>query len=373
MTMKCPVCNKLYQIKGISNHIFKVKDHKYFVDIINKDIISYFNKNISCVDLSKKLSVKYGFRISFGYICKQWSMIEGYKERKSLMNSLSLKRQYELKKRKPNKNLTNTGNRYFIVNENIINKVRDLFYTDLTITEISKKVGCGYNTVSRIMKYNFNSEDIHYRGKRISKQRQKKSSSLQKIENRDPYSYKKIIKYFKSDLSIRKICKICKTSSGSIKRVWNEIFKEEDLKKRKIRMKQIQQRKTASSYKLCRFIGSKPERKFYRKLTNRFGRRNVIHHDYEVVFPLEIDISIPSKKIAICWDGKCHRSPIFGEEAYRKTIINDIIRKRNLYKKNWCHIVIEDNGNIKDEDEYRFIDIINYFYQNPSKRFIILK
>lgn len=78
---------------------------------------------------------------------------------------------------------------------------------------------------------------------------------------------------------------------------------------------------------------------------------------------LEIDISIPDKKIAISWDGIGHRKPVFGEKAFKKVCKNDIKRDEVLKNTNWKYISVIDNGTFNPqfvEDKVKqIIELVN--------------
>ena len=48
--------------------------------------------------------------------------------------------------------------------------------------------------------------------------------------------------------------------------------------------------------------------------------------------------------MAVTWDGKGHRLPIFGEVALRRVLNADSRREDVLAQKNWRHISVVDEG-----------------------------
>lgn len=58
----------------------------------------------------------------------------------------------------------------------------------------------------------------------------------------------------------------------------------------------------------------------------------------------EIDIAIPSERVAIEWDGAAHYEPIYGEDALKKTIEKDGRKNRALSNHGWRVIRCRDHS-----------------------------
>lgn len=58
----------------------------------------------------------------------------------------------------------------------------------------------------------------------------------------------------------------------------------------------------------------------------------------------EIDIAIPSEQIAIEWDGAAHFSPIYGDDALKKTVEKDDRKNRALVDYGWSVIRCRDHS-----------------------------
>jgi len=350
--IKCPVCNKLYIGKsGVSSHLFKQKDtqHLRFVERQQRLIDEAFEKYISC----EKLALHPDCWVSTTYICKRWQANPDYSQRKSKMCATHMRREWAAG-RKISPRFTNRNQPYDLDKNNTISKetykaVVSLFHSNHGIVQIAKYTGCNSKTVHRVFVREFGEKETKKRGKRIaSKNCHSAIAGKNKLENTNPELTRKIKKAFKGNEGLHTMSKRLDTSSCVIKRIWIGTFGQDAYNKRCQRMRRISQGRSARSLKEAKFLGSKNERLCYCLLSQKFGRRNVIHHDYNIVPGLEVDISIPSKKIAICWDGPGHRRPVFGDDAFQRIRTNDAIRQTRLKEGGWCHIVVvdEDRHNV---------------------------
>lgn len=75
---------------------------------------------------------------------------------------------------------------------------------------------------------------------------------------------------------------------------------------------------------------SKAETILVNIIKSDFPELIVIENDRKILDGLEIDVLIPSEKIAIELNGPCHYIPIFGEPELTKTKNKDIIKKQKL-------------------------------------------
>jgi len=93
------------------------------------------------------------------------------------------------------------------------------------------------------------------------------------------------------------------------------------------RLKDIRIKRIFKALEKAGKLGSKPEREFYKKINSKLNI-NVKHHDYDLIPPFEIDITIPKYKIAIFWDGIGHYKPIFGENIFKQVVYRDKFKRK---------------------------------------------
>jgi very-short-patch-repair endonuclease len=89
--------------------------------------------------------------------------------------------------------------------------------------------------------------------------------------------------------------------------------------------------------------GSKAEIYFYERLAEELPYQ-VRHHDRDLVPGYEVDVTIPTLRIAIEWHGRAHREPIFGEHVFIRRLRADAKKKRLIEAKGWRYIVIHDTN-----------------------------
>lgn len=345
---ECPICGKMCKNQtGLSSHIFKQYNNKHigFVKKQKNIIESYFDTNISPEELSNKDNIF----VAPYYIRKIWKQNPLYEERKSKNNSESLKKQYKDGSRTVPKGFTKAGYKYNFDNKDSISKkqydlIISLFDSNFSQREIAKKAKVNEKTIITTFKRKFSKEQINKRNKRMELLRQKKIGGHNKLENKDPKRVKKIEQTFYSDDGLHTLSANFKTGTGTIKRIWFKKFGKKEYEKRVAKMLRLQQKRAAKSLKKARFLGSKNEILCYQLLKKALPKENIVHHDYSVVPRLEIDICLPDRKVAICWDGLCHRKPIYGGKSFSRTIKHDNIRLKWFKNNNWNHIIIEDNG-----------------------------
>ena len=344
----CPVCNKICKNQsGFSSHLFKQynKGHIEFINQQEEIIKSYFNTNIS----PEKLSEKSNIFIGPYYIRKVWRENFNYGGRKHRINSNNLKKQWADNKRTVPKGLTKAGYKYSSEHKDSIsrkqyNLILSLFDSDLSQREIAKKAKVNEKTIIITFKREFSKVQIDKRNKRMELLRQKKSGGHNKLENKDPKKCKQILSAFSSDKGLHTLSAELKVSTGTIKRIWFTKFTNKEYEKRVAKMLRLQQKRAAKSLKKARFLGSKNEILCYQLLKKAMPMENIVHHDYSIVPRLEIDVCLPDRKVAICWDGLCHRKPIYGKKSFNRTVKHDLIRQKWFKKNNWNHIIIIDNG-----------------------------
>lgn len=87
---------------------------------------------------------------------------------------------------------------------------------------------------------------------------------------------------------------------------------------------------------------SKIEAKFYNLLVNEFPQLNILSNDKTMLDGLEVDIAIPSLKLAIEWNGIVHFKPIYGKTKLDKIQNIDVKKLKIASNKNINLIVISD-------------------------------
>jgi hypothetical protein len=84
------------------------------------------------------------------------------------------------------------------------------------------------------------------------------------------------------------------------------------------------------------------EKKLCNLLVNEFPNLNILPNDKTMLDGLEVDIAIPSLKLAIEWNGIVHFKPIYGQKKLNKVQNNDTKKLKIASKKNINLIVITD-------------------------------
>lgn len=87
---------------------------------------------------------------------------------------------------------------------------------------------------------------------------------------------------------------------------------------------------------------SKIEEAIYSVLRKRWEKIHILRNDRKFLLcGYEIDIFIPSKKLAIEVNGPIHYKPIHGEERLKQARHNDFIKKAELTTRNISLIIID--------------------------------
>ncbi len=84
---------------------------------------------------------------------------------------------------------------------------------------------------------------------------------------------------------------------------------------------------------------SKLEEILEESLNSKYSNLDIIYSDREILEGLELDIYIPTLKLAFEINGIHHYEPIFGQEKFRKTLKNDYIKE--LRCKNLRYSIIQ--------------------------------
>jgi len=87
---------------------------------------------------------------------------------------------------------------------------------------------------------------------------------------------------------------------------------------------------------------SQIEVKFYNLLAKEFPQLNILPNDKNMLSGLEVDIAIPSLKLAIEWNGIVHFKPIYGKNKLDKVQQIDAKKLKIAANKNINLIVIPD-------------------------------
>ncbi|MBU2639667.1 MAG: DUF559 domain-containing protein [Nanoarchaeota archaeon] len=206
---------------------------------------------------------------------------------------------------------------------------------------------------SEILKTYYKNNDHHTKGKPKSEEQRRKLSIARKkyLERTNPEVLQKI--YRKMSLTKRR--------TGVHLGEKNSMFgkKRPDLVKRnkeswkdrnfRIKIKKILQKTT--------YQGSQRQKNLYKFLKKRFPTDTILFNDWKTLdYKYEIDISIPTKKIAIEWDGyRWH----YGELSDNK---RDSQKNQAILDRGWKFIRIKDDHLNKSEileTQDLIIDLIN--------------
>jgi hypothetical protein len=346
--IRCPVCGGDFVGRvGVSSHLFKNKDadHRRFVQQQDVMIDQAFFTDVSCETIATSKECW----VSTVYICGRWRKLPGHKERKSRMDSLRMKREWQSGQRELPKGFTNAGQPYDLDKHTTIDKgqydqIVALFSSDLGIIHIAQQVGCNPKTVGAVFVREFGKQTARERGRRLASQICGRTVAG---HNRiDPSSErgKPVIDAFHGEEGIRTVSARLDVGTTAIVRLWKQEFGQEAYKARCAKLLCLQRERSARTLDKARFAGSKNEILCHRLLAEILPDLEVKHHDYSIVPKLELDITVPTLKIAITWDGVCHRRPVFGKKAFHRVCANDQIRERVLPKKGWRHISVVDDG-----------------------------
>lgn len=282
----------------------KTKDYK-----LNREIIDLYYSSIPLKDIAKK------YDIDERCIRKEWKKVFGKLDRK-IISSHSV---YNKK----------------ILLDNVYNLVLD-GYNGI---EISNILNIPHTT---ILKYINLDNDIY--NKLIKNTSKTRSNKMKKMREKDRLKDElkdKVITYFNTNLFPNDISKKFNISPGSVRNIFIELKGIEEYKKRCKRLFPEQVLRNMKGLEKAGKLGSKPENRFYNELKKRLNVK-VIHHDYSIISPYEIDITIPELKIAICWDGIGHFKPIFGEKNFNKVKNRDKYKRRKFKRIGWFVFVVID-------------------------------
>jgi len=146
--------------------------------------------------------------------------------------------------------------------------------------------------------------------------------------------------------------------SGGIQKHWDGLSDEESQKKReemaeraKVKWEWMSDEEKEQSIKKMHKanrenagLGSKNENAIAAMMTNAGYNIAQRTTEYSPRKAFEIDIAIPSERVAIEWDGAAHYEPIYGDEALQKTMEKDDRKNRALMDYGWKVIRCRDHS-----------------------------
>lgn len=329
--MKCPVCNK--EFKNIQSHFIKSKCEKHieFLQQQIKIVKNNFNNTKSYKEIESEIIFGRNFILKI-------MKLNPNKEKRICNLRKSLAKTKKVKRIR--------------ISQEKQNEIISYFHSTLSVSKISKIINCDERTIIKIFIKVFGEQKTKERFKKTKYLSSKLISKKNLIEFKNPEVYKKIIYLFNSDKSLKEIGDACGVFPASIANIWRRVFGEEEYQKRIRVIKSKKQYSGTSSHS-----GSKNEVLCYELLFKEFGDL-VQHHNYNLVYKLEIDIVIFNKKIAINWDGISHRKPIYGQKTFQITTKHDKIKNDTLLKLGWRHISVIDDGKYNPEFVYEKVQQI---------------
>lgn len=338
--VECPVC----KIKGsktrISAHImnsYNEPAHNIFIKEQDNRIRNLYQ----VLPLEELRIILFAERddifCSPAYIRKIFKTFGDYKEKIKKIRSFDTSNQFKdgrrtevkgiIPGRKPERGKDLT--RY--MSEEKYNIICEMFYTDLQQNEISKQIDCKAETINKIWKENFTESELV---KRLHRTWNFNKPTEEQIE--------KIKVFFDKNYTFNEIAKKLEIGQRHVARLCLDVYGEEKYKERVRKNKQRGILRSLKTLGDAGQAGSKPEICCFNMLSQKLDCE-VIHHDFDVVPPYEIDITIPCLKVAIAWDGVFHRRPIFNEERLAEVKKRDERKREILKEAGWKYIVIEDD------------------------------
>lgn len=368
----CPVCGKNGSRDEIFRHIMNSKknsEHNPFILEQDNRIRELYNI-LPIEELDPYILVeKYNLFCSESYVREIFRQFIDYRARMVNRRSINTIKQYKDGRRKKSSSFNNgwvatkenSPNKY--ISQEKIDIIINLFNSSKTQNEIAKMVGCKCDTVHKHLVEKFGQESVSKRNRQ---------SRIDKITKLTKEIKEKLLLYFYEDIGKKEIAKKLNISVASVLIFFRKCFSEEERKKREERLHKYAIKKSLQVCGKKGTTGSIPENYCYDVLKSKLNYE-VIHHDFDICPTYEIDISIPSIKIAISWDGPFHRKALFGEMALNKTIERDKIKEEILKERGWRMIVIEDNNNKYDPSfvEQKTKEIIELIDKDFSGKVII--
>ena len=365
---KCPICGKIGNKEYISRHIANrghtINAYKEFINGQLEWANQYYNRNEYIPP--KLLILEHDLYLSPSFLNKNLNKRSDFQQLRNKHQSKIVSQQYKDKKRTknikfPDFQLTREDYPSRFLDKERYNIIVKFFKSDLFISDIQKQTQCKHETIMKIWKENFTSEQIIERKYRT--RWKYKPTKEQEAE---------IIKLFDSELTNKDIAERFNTANSHIKRIFIEEFGEEAYKEK---IKENKKKGILKSLRSCGksgIRGSFPEVTCYKLLVKGLPRHKIVHHDFEICEPYEIDISIPELKVAISWDGIFHREPIFGQKELNMVKKRDKKKEKILLEKKWKLIIVEDDiRSIKKHHVESIIDELIEKVHLPGSKHIV--
>ena len=339
---QCPVCGIKNLVSTLSRHIMNSRGNKAHEDFMaeqDQKILAAFD-DADCESFSVEvLAFLPGVFCSTAHVRKLLNQFRpAWRDKARTRRKLDTERQYVDGRRKKATVFGNgwkaskelgTGNYMSRQKRDAIIRA---FSSDKKIKEVAAETACKAETVIKVWREEFSESEYKAR---LDRTWRFLKPSLD--------SEKSILALFESDISCNEIARQFGTAPAYIKSIWEKVFGKEAYRKRAGRMRklgilksyEIMGRMTSSG------LGSQPEFACFKKLADKFGDQTV-HHDMDSLEPFELDISIPSRKLAVLWDGPSHRRPIFGQKKLEQVQRRDIRKQQQLVARGWTVVVVED-------------------------------
>ena len=339
--IKCPVCKREDTINKVISHLMNSKKEQKHFEFIKKQ-----DKNIKNIYKNDDIFCPYNIVIDNNLLCSPSYVRNFCKNFSDYGSKLSKKRSNDTSDQHKDgrrKKITefaggikftrkNGGKKY--ISKERYNKLIKLFSSNLNKKEICLIVNCKQETMEKVWKENFTEQQIE---KRLLETSNKIADNIKK----------EILDLFYSDLTNRDIAKKFNVGNSYIRVIFLKKYSLEEYKKRCNRMRKIGIIKSLKITGKKGIIGSRAENYCYKLLRVKLGN-GVMHHDMSNAEPYEIDISIPSKKVAISWDGPFHYKPIFGNRKLLRVQSRDKNKQTILENKGWKYISVKDDTNHYD-------------------------
>jgi hypothetical protein len=341
---QCPICGRKDVYTKLVRHIMNSRgnqEHEEFISTQDNKILYIFD-NVSDYNCSiDMIAFSPGMFCSSSHVRMVLNLLRpDWKKKTNAYRSRDTKEQYSDGRRKKShifgkgwkaSEELGTGNYMSCKKRNAIIQA---FSSNKQIKEIAAEINCKSETIIKIWREKFS--DIEYEA-RLDKTWRFLKPSAEAI--------KQIEILFNSDKSCREVSVQFNTSFKHIETIWRRVFGNERYSERADRMRKLGIIKSleAMGRMTSSGQGSQPEYECFKKLSVMLPGNIVIHHDMDILPPFEIDISIPSKKMVILWDGPLHRHPIFGQSRLEKVQYRDEKKTKTLKEKGWVVIVVEDD------------------------------
>lgn len=229
--------------------------------------------------------------------------------------------------------------------KDVVEKIFNFIKEGNTPSEVAEILNISTGVVEKYVNKNLELKKISTQSGKLKMQ-----STMRKLRDKSNISEKmekEISGYFYLPMTSKDIADVFGISSYFVRRTFKKYFSNDEYLERVEKQKPIVKKKVLKKLEEIGRLGSKPEIYFYNKIRDNLNLE-VIHHDYDLLPPFEIDITIPELKIAIMWDGIGHFKPIFGESIFKQVVYRDKFKLAALKEKGWnCFVVKDLNSKIK--------------------------